>query len=232
MHGHNEVRELERVDTGVLQVHDVFYTIQGEGPHSGRPAVFVRLTGCNLRCWFCDTTWDDANDKTMTVEELRDKILVVKPPNCNLVVLTGGEPTRQQLRSFFEVMGQAIDIQIETAGTLWQPCLSRPNVEIVVSPKTPQIHSLITAHAIAFKYVISTADKFDEEDGLPMHSTQRNVTHIVPLAKPRAGAPVYLSPMDEGVEWKNTLNRGMVARLAMQFGYRASVQLHKHIGVA
>lgn len=60
MFGQNTPRRRE--SGGLLQVQDVFYTIQGEGPFAGRTAVFIRLTGCNLRCWFCDTVWGDDSD--------------------------------------------------------------------------------------------------------------------------------------------------------------------------
>ena len=226
MHGQNIVRKLEPRDDSKLQVAEIFYTLQGEGPFSGCPATFIRLTGCNLRCWFCDTQWDDENDLYIDVGTVVGQILAVTPPNCNLFVLTGGEPLRQaigplvmQLRQFRPL---AV-IQVETAGTYWQDILLEYYVHIVVSPKTPKIHKCIYEHADAFKYVIQ-GGQFDPADGLPLLSTQEQGRHA-PVARPRPGAPVYLSPCDEGGD--NRENMATVARLAMQYGYRAGVQLHK-----
>ena len=75
MHGKNKVAK--RTDNPQsLQVHEIFHTIQGEGPFSGRPAVFIRLSGCNLRCWFCDTEWDDDNDPFLSPDEIMKQIII------------------------------------------------------------------------------------------------------------------------------------------------------------
>lgn len=72
----------------VKKINEIFYSLQGEGRNAGRAAVFVRFSGCNLRCPFCDTKHQDG--KLMTNEEIVDEI--TKYP-ARLVVLTGGEPT-------------------------------------------------------------------------------------------------------------------------------------------
>jgi 7-carboxy-7-deazaguanine synthase len=58
VYGKNPVRKQELTEDGSLDVVDIFPTIQGEGPNAGRPAVFVRLWGCNLTCSFCDTDFE------------------------------------------------------------------------------------------------------------------------------------------------------------------------------
>ena len=55
MHGNNAIRKQELREDGALQVHELFYTLKGEGMFVGHPAIFIRLTGCNLACTFCDT---------------------------------------------------------------------------------------------------------------------------------------------------------------------------------
>lgn len=73
-----------------LKVNEIFYSIQGEGANTGMPAVFIRLSGCNLKCPFCDT-----HHKTftgMSIKEIRNKI---EEYNCKNIVWTGGEPTLQ-----------------------------------------------------------------------------------------------------------------------------------------
>jgi 7-carboxy-7-deazaguanine synthase len=233
MHGQNVVRKPETRGDGVLQAHETFYTLQGEGPFSGQPATFARLSGCNLRCWFCDTEWDDDNDPHYTPDELAQQVLDITPTHCNLVVLTGGEPLRQPLAPLFYVLWgirPELKIQVETAGTYWQEVLLDPRITVVVSPKTPKLHPLIHRYAHAFKYVIT--GEVDPEDGLPIMSTQR-AGEKARLARPRPGAPVYLSPCDEGDDnpTQTASNHKMVRDLALRHGYRAGVQLHKVLGL-
>jgi 7-carboxy-7-deazaguanine synthase len=76
----------------VILVNEIFYSIQGESTHSGRPCVFVRLTGCNLRCSYCDTQYAYEDGREMGIEEV---INVVDGYGCPLIEITGGEPLLQ-----------------------------------------------------------------------------------------------------------------------------------------
>jgi 7-carboxy-7-deazaguanine synthase len=75
-----------------LQINEIFYSIQGESTRAGRPCVFVRLTGCNLRCRWCDTEYAFYEGSRMTVEEIA---AAVAAHRCDLVEITGGEPLLQ-----------------------------------------------------------------------------------------------------------------------------------------
>ena len=80
----------------MYRVNEIFYTLQGEGCHSGIPAVFVRFSGCNLRCPWCDTEFSDYTE--MTAEEIvAEALSLYDIPNerRRMVVLTGGEPSLQ-----------------------------------------------------------------------------------------------------------------------------------------
>lgn len=238
MHGQNAVRKAEHNQLGSLQYREIFYTLQGEGPHSGIPAVFLRLTGCNLRCWFCDTVWSDEEDLHFMPDIIVNRIAVKMPAHCKLLVLTGGEPMRQWLAPFLKTLWHTLPdvvVQVETAGTLWQEDLQEflprfygpgYRLEFVVSPKTARINPEIWKRARAFKYIIKHR-QVDPLDGLPFMATQINSPHQVALAKPRPGAEIYLSPCDEDDSHYNKLNMEEVARSAMKFGHRAGVQLHK-----
>lgn len=75
-----------------MKVNEIFYSIQGEGAHTGYPAIFVRFSGCNLNCPFCDTDFK----KYMEMDEYEIVLEVMKQSSsCKYVVLTGGEPTLQ-----------------------------------------------------------------------------------------------------------------------------------------
>jgi len=75
-----------------LQVNEIFYSIQGESSHAGRPCVFVRLTGCNLRCAFCDTAYAYDEGSWVMIRDIEREIQAF---DCHLVEVTGGEPLLQ-----------------------------------------------------------------------------------------------------------------------------------------
>lgn len=75
-----------------LRVNEIFFSIQGESTWAGRPCAFVRLTGCNLRCAWCDTEYAFYEGRTMAVEEAAERVLAY---GCDLVEVTGGEPLLQ-----------------------------------------------------------------------------------------------------------------------------------------
>ena len=76
-----------------LKVNEIFYSIQGESLYAGFPCVFVRLTGCNLRCSYCDTTYAYENGTILSIAEILGRINAY---HCRIVEITGGEPLCQQ----------------------------------------------------------------------------------------------------------------------------------------
>ena len=99
----------------MYRVNEIFYSLQGEGYHSGTPAVFVRFSGCNLHCAFCDTQHQQG--EMMSLQEIVDE--VNKYPIAPLVVLTGGEPSLLIDEAFVSELKQKTGkcIAIETNGT-------------------------------------------------------------------------------------------------------------------
>ena len=115
----------------MYRINEIFYSLQGEGFHAGTPAVFVRFSGCNLRCHFCDTRHQDG--KVMTSQEIVDEIN--KYPIAPLVVLTGGEPSLFISEAFVDELKQKTNkkIAVETNGTRPLP----PNLDwVTLSPKS------------------------------------------------------------------------------------------------
>lgn len=101
----------------VLRVTEIFHSIQGESTFAGEPCVFVRLTGCPLRCTWCDTAYAFDGGRDMSVDAVLEH---VKRYNCSLVELTGGEPLSQA--SAFPLMvrlcDEGFEVLIETSGAL------------------------------------------------------------------------------------------------------------------
>jgi 7-carboxy-7-deazaguanine synthase len=76
----------------MLTINEIFFSIQGESSYSGRPCVFVRLSGCNLRCTWCDTAYAFDEGRSMSIDEV---VARVDAYDCSLVEVTGGEPLLQ-----------------------------------------------------------------------------------------------------------------------------------------
>ena len=111
------------------KINEIFYSLQGEGYYSGHPAVFIRFSGCNLKCPFCDTQHNDG--KKMTDEEIVEE---VKKYPTRLVVITGGEPSLYLDEEFIKKLRLAgiNTVAVETNGTHRLP----RNVDyITCSPK-------------------------------------------------------------------------------------------------
>lgn len=146
-----------------INISEIFYSLQGEGPNTGKPSIFVRLAGCNLTCGFCDAwyTWNwigtdfkhkfapkaDPSKEIATYESaefIKIFLNILSKNKCSHVVLTGGEPLSQQkaIEDFFKLLEQKIEkinwpeFEIETNGTIIPSAdISRHIKYFSVSPK-------------------------------------------------------------------------------------------------
>lgn len=99
----------------MYKVNEIFYSLQGEGRWMGRPAVFVRMSGCNLKCPFCDT--DFRGYREMSADDILSKCLE-EGGECRFIVLTGGEPSLQVDEQLIATLHQAgYYLSMETNGT-------------------------------------------------------------------------------------------------------------------
>ena len=100
-----------------MRITEIFHSIQGESSHAGRPCVFVRLTGCNLRCRWCDSEYTFSGGDRMSLDEVMQK---VRSYGCDLVEITGGEPLAQA--EAFDLIARLCDdgfeVLIETSGSI------------------------------------------------------------------------------------------------------------------
>ena len=100
-----------------MRVTEIFYSIQGESSHAGRPCTFVRLTGCNLRCVWCDSEYTFSGGERMSIDEI---VARVDQYDCKLVEVTGGEPLAQN-ESFDlikRLCDEGFEVLIETSGSI------------------------------------------------------------------------------------------------------------------
>ena len=100
-----------------LKINEIYYSVQGESTHAGRPCVFIRLTYCNLRCTYCDSEYTFYEGKDMEITHIMNEI---KQWDCNLVEVTGGEPLFQDkcINLLNELVNSNYEVMLETGGSL------------------------------------------------------------------------------------------------------------------
>lgn len=229
------ISKKDHTDGKFLYVHSLFHTIQGEGPFTGDPAVFIRLAGCNMRCPACDTEYTTGTN-FLSVHTLVGLVLraitkeVKVKQRYPLVVITGGEPFRQNIGPLTRLLlDYGYRIQVETNGTLYLEDFpyGHPRVTIVCSPKAGKVAKELLPHINAYKYVIETG-KIDIDDGLPTSALGLPNAPARPPA--RYTGLVYVNPLDSKDSVENHNNLLLTARVAKTYGYRLGVQLHKILG--
>jgi 7-carboxy-7-deazaguanine synthase len=122
-----------------MYITEIFNSIQGEGTRAGLPCIFVRLTGCNLRCTWCDTAYAFQGGKKMTVEEVLNQVDALSARNTGkvtgapLVELTGGEPLLQEeiYPLAEQLLAAGYTVMIETSGERFVGRLPKQVVKIV-----------------------------------------------------------------------------------------------------
>ncbi|MFC6477083.1 7-carboxy-7-deazaguanine synthase QueE [Pseudomonas asuensis] len=118
-----------------LRITEIFYSLQGETRTAGLPTVFVRLTGCPLRCQYCDTAYAFSGGQIMTLEDIVERVAQYKP---RYVCVTGGEPLAQPncLPLLEQLCDAGYEVSLETSGALDVAPVDRRVIK-VVDLKTP-----------------------------------------------------------------------------------------------
>jgi 7-carboxy-7-deazaguanine synthase len=213
-----------------LKIAELFYSIQGEGSLVGVPSVFIRTSGCNLRCAWCDTPYTSWQPEgaDLTLNQIVDE---VKAHPARHVVVTGGEPMiAPEIIALTErLRGLDLHITVETAGTVFQPVAcdlmsispklanSTPNGRWAAQHDRLRIQpgvllELMARYPYQLKFVIEKADDLDEVRAL-----------IGALRADRSR--VILMP--EGTDRDRLRERGVwLAEICKQEGFRFSPRLH------
>jgi len=228
-----------------LPINELFYSLQGEGKLTGVPSVFVRTSGCNLRCWFCDsyhTSWEPTG-AWLTVDEIIEK--VESYDAASHVVLTGGEPL---IHDECAVLLDQLDERgyhttVETNGTIFQetaidlasisPKLASSTPTVDLDPKgegewaekhekrrvdMDALSKLVDTYESQLKFVVTGREDMPEIVTLVDRLREHTASHI-------SDTDVLLMPEGttrEALEQRRTL----VAELAQEYGYRYTPRLH------
>ena len=230
---------------GDLPVNELFYSLQGEGTLAGVPSVFVRTSGCNLRCWFCDsyhTSWEPTH-AWMDVDEILET--VGEYDRADHVVVTGGEPLLHErvVDLLSELDARGYHTTVETNGTIHRDApidLASISPKLANSTPTPErdpsgegewaerherdridletLSRLVADYDHQLKFVVT-----DEAD---LHEVEALLARL----RDRAWVPIHdedVLLMPEGATRERLAEtRARVAELAMEHGYRYTPRLH------
>jgi 7-carboxy-7-deazaguanine synthase len=118
-----------------LRVSEIFYSLQGEARTMGLPTVFVRLSGCPLRCHYCDTPYAFSGGNSLSLADIRQQIAAY---NCHYITLTGGEPLAQKpcIELLNGLAAEGLEVSVETSGAIDIGGID-PRVSRVLDIKTP-----------------------------------------------------------------------------------------------
>jgi 7-carboxy-7-deazaguanine synthase len=234
-------------ETG-LPINELFYSIQGEGKLAGVPSVFIRASGCNLRCWFCDsyhTSWEPTH-AWLNLDTIVDR--VADHEAADHVVVTGGEPL------IHDEVGELLDrlnaagyhTTVETNGTIYRDAaidLASISPKLASSTPTPEkdptgdgawedrheerridmdaLSTLVDTYPSQLKFVVTGPDDMPEINDLVTRIRNETTTTIT-------DDDVLLMP--EGVTNEQLAEtRELTADLAMKHGYRYTPRLHVNL---
>ena len=203
-----------------MRITEIFFSIQGESTRAGEPCVFVRLTGCSLRCVYCDTKYSYAGGRDMSLEEVLSTVAVYP---AKLVEVTGGEPLEQE--DVYPLMNSLLDrgysVMLETGGHVSIDRVPKPVMKII-DIKCPDSHE---GHTVCwdnielaephdeFKFVISSRQDYEWSKGIYLDRLRSKKN------------PVLFSPAHDDLPAVN------LARWILDDGLkvRLQLQLHKYI---
>jgi 7-carboxy-7-deazaguanine synthase len=202
-----------------MRVTEIFHSIQGESSHAGRPCVFVRLTGCNLRCRWCDSEYTFTGGEKLSLD---DVVARVQSYGCKLVEITGGEPLAQS--ESFDLITRLLDdgfeVLIETSGSI-DVTPADPRAKLILDIKCPGSGEVsknrwanldILRPHDEIKFVIADRADYDWAKDV---IRERGLERFTILFSPVWGE-LELKPL---AEWM----------LADRLPARLQTQLHKHI---
>jgi 7-carboxy-7-deazaguanine synthase len=203
-----------------MEISEIFYSIEGEGVEIGRPEIFIRLAGCNLRCTWCDTNYALENGNEMGIKEILEE---VSNYPCKSVSITGGEPLVQKAE-LLELVRQLKDlsywIQINTNGTFFDEEIfdlvdlitmdcKCPSSGMESNPEVIRRTQDLFGSKSQFKFVISNEGDY------------RYAKKVV-VASLKGGASIVLQP-----EWDSRKFTGKLVDLVKRDGLRVRVILQQ-----
>ena len=220
-----------------MKISEIFYSVQGEGILAGVPSVFIRTSGCNLRCTWCDTpytSWSPEGEQRM-IDEI---VAEVMAHGARHVVLTGGEPMLfpESIDLTTRLRDAGRHITVETAGTVWQPvACDLMSISPKLSNSTPRereggawaerhertryqpdvLRRLMSAYPYQLKFVVASPADLDEVNAI-VRDLDAPTESVVLMPEGTSAAVIR-----ERARW--------LTEICKQHGYRYSPRLHVDI---
>lgn len=203
-----------------IKINEIFYSIQGESTYVGLPTVFIRTSGCPLRCTYCDTTYAYYEGSHMSVEEILEKVDSFGAKYC---CVTGGEPLSQKntLHLLDRLVEKNFHVSLETSGAVSCEGVN-PKVKKVIDIKTPDsgaANSFLQENLkfsdvnTEFKFVITSEKDFEWAEDFSKHFGLDKIGSVL-------YSPAF-NQIDEKWLAKKVLSNNSCARLQLQ--------IHKYI---
>jgi 7-carboxy-7-deazaguanine synthase len=204
-----------------FNVCEIFFSLQGESTYAGLPCIFIRLSGCNLNCTYCDTLYAKSESIPMDLDEILKKI---KAHNCNLVEITGGEPLLQPGTNILiqKLINENYKVLLETNGSISIKDTPAKCIKIldIKCPSSGESHNILKdnlkflATRDELKFVMGTREDYDFAKAF----VQDNAIDVSP-------EKIHFSPVFDMLEPATLAEWILNDNLAV----RMSLQIHKTI---
>jgi 7-carboxy-7-deazaguanine synthase len=219
-----------------VKIAEIFHSIQGEGKLMGVPSVFVRTSGCNLRCTWCDApyaSWEPEG-QNLSIEQIVEQVLTYP---AHHVVLTGGEPMiMPEIGALFDALKEKkYHLTMETAGTVYSPVtIDLASVSPKLANSTPtdreggrfaQVHEKHRLNIPVIQHFIDSAADFQLKFVVSNETDLREIDQILGQLQRWNPADVLLMPEGIDVETQNA-RTPWVSEMCKERGFRFCPRLH------
>ncbi|MBI4002931.1 MAG: 7-carboxy-7-deazaguanine synthase QueE [Nitrospira defluvii] len=204
----------------MIKVTEIFHSIQGESTYAGRPCVFIRLTGCPLRCAWCDTAYAFYGGRDMTMDEI---VADVRAFDCRLVEVTGGEPLSQpdSLALLTRLCDEGFEVLLETSGAIETAGVDR-RVHVILDVKCPGSGMTDRMHWPNLEWL---SPKDEAKFVIKDRADYEWAREVVRREELSTRCTVLFSPVFGDVEVRQLAEWVLVDKLPVRF----QLQLHKYI---
>lgn len=217
-----------------MRISEIFYSVQGEGILTGVPSVFIRTSGCNLRCSWCDTpytSWQPEGE-TLSLDEILARVCAF--PAARHVVVTGGEPMLASgiVELSERLRARGLHITFETAGTVFAPVacdLMSISPKLANSTPAGAFHDRHEQLRIQPEVLARLTREYDYQLKFVV-AAEPDLAELQGLVKSLGAAPGKVVLMPEGVDAETLSLRGAwIAELCKTHGYRFGSRLHVYL---
>ena len=189
------------------KINDIFNSIQGEGARTGTANIFIRFSGCNLDCWFCDTEYNEYREYT-----IREILKEIQGYKCKNIILTGGEPTIQNIKPLvYRLKSKGYYIAIETNGTKSLIQYIDKLDWVTISPKEHGISDFFTDIKDSFNELKQVVTK--NKDIKYYNFNNNAIYYLQPEGNKKKNIDKCINYIKENPEWRMSLQLHKILKI-------------------